>query len=137
MLQYQRQDNVDAAVQAALQILQSTTSMHMTNPNVYNPDSGDAARSSAIQVLARSGRIKAIIERAEEQLKRTPNAIQLHQALADYYQAAGQRDKARAELVKVAELRPDDAALRTPVGSQLMQERKVRPRPPSSTSRPH
>ena len=45
MLQYQRQDKVDAAVQAALQILQSTTAMHMTNPNVYNPDSADAARA--------------------------------------------------------------------------------------------
>ena len=55
-------------------------------------------------------------------MKRTPNAIQLHQALADYYKAAGQRDKARAELIKVAELRPDDAALRLQVGSQLLQE---------------
>ncbi len=114
MLQYQRQDKIDAAVQAALQILQSTTAMHTSNPNVYNPNNTDAARSSAIQVLARSGRIKGIIERAEEQLKRTPSAIQLHQALADYYKAAGQRDKARAELVKVAELRPDDASLAAP-----------------------
>ncbi len=122
MLQYQRQDKVDAAVQAALQILQSTTAMHMSNPNVYNPNSTDAARSSAIQVLARSGRIQGIIDRAEEQLKRTPNAIQLHQALADYYKAAGLRDKARAELIKVAELRPDDAALRLQVGTQLLQE---------------
>ena len=128
MLQYQRQDKVNAAVQAALQILQSTTAMHMTNPNVYNPDSTDAARSSAIQVLARSGRIKGIIERAEEQLKRTPNAIQLHQALADYYKAAGLRDKARAELIKVADLRPDDAALRLQVGSQLIAGRSGRGR---------
>ena len=122
MLQYQRQDKIDAAVQVALQILRSTTAMRTTNPNVYNPDSPDAARTSAIQVLARSGRLKELIERAEEQLKRTPNAVQLHQALADYYKAAGQRDKARAELIKVAELRPDDATLRFQVANQLVQE---------------
>ena len=45
MLQYQRQDKVDAAVQAALQILQSTTAMRTSNPNVYNPNSTDAARA--------------------------------------------------------------------------------------------
>ena len=65
---------------------------------------------------------QAIIERAEEQLKRTPNAVQLHQALADYYKAAGQRDKARAELARIAELRPDDADLRLQVGTQLVQD---------------
>ncbi len=73
-------------------------------------------------MLARSGKIQGIIDRAEEQLKRTPNAVQLHQALADYYRAAGRRDKARAELIKVAELRPDDANLRLQVGNQLLQE---------------
>jgi tetratricopeptide (TPR) repeat protein len=122
MLQYQRQDKIDAAVQAALQILQGTTAMHTSNPNVYNPNNTDAARNSAIQVLARSGKIQGIIDRAEEQLKRTPNAVQLHQALADYYRAAGRRDRARAELIKVAELRPDDANLRLQVGNQLLQE---------------
>ena len=34
MLQYQRQDKLDVAVQVAMQILRSTTAMRQTNPNV-------------------------------------------------------------------------------------------------------
>ena len=122
MLQYQRQDKNDVAVQVALQILRSTSGVRVTNPNVYNPDDPDAARDAAIQVLARSGRIKSMIERVNEQLSRTPNAVQLHQALSDYYKADGQRDQARAELKKITELRPDDAALRLQIATQLVRD---------------
>ncbi len=82
----------------------------------------DANRAAAINVLARSGRLAQLIERAGEQLKKTPRSIQLHQTLADYYQASGQREKATAELASVIALRPDDTNLRIQVAQQLMQQ---------------
>ena len=60
-----------------------------------------------------------LIKRAEDELKKTPNSVQIHQTLADYYTAARQSDKARAELAKLAELRPDDTGLRLQVANQL------------------
>lgn len=122
MLQYQRQDKIDVAVQVALQILRSTSGFRVSNPNVSNPDDPEGARTSAIQVLARSGRIKAMIARVEEQVRQTPSAIQLRQALADYYKADNQRDKARDQLEQIAALRPDDAAFRYQIASQLVSD---------------
>ncbi|HZW30043.1 MAG TPA: tetratricopeptide repeat protein, partial [Isosphaeraceae bacterium] len=122
MLQYQRQGQLDVAVQVAMQILRSTTATRQTNPNVYYAEDPDASRTAAIGVLARSGRLPQLIDRANEQLKKTPNAIQIHQALADYYKAAGQRDRARAELDRMIALRPDDTNLRLQVAQQLVQE---------------
>ncbi len=96
--------------------------MRQTNPNYYYQDNPDASRMAAINVLARSGKLPQLIERAGEQLKKTPNAIGVHQALADYYKASGQRDKARDELGKIIALRPDDSNLRIQVAQQLVQE---------------
>ncbi|MGP0063330.1 MAG: DUF1583 domain-containing protein [Isosphaeraceae bacterium] len=121
MLQYQRQDKLDVAVQVAMQILRSTTATRQSNPNVYNPDNPDGARTAAIGVLSRSGRLTQLIGKANEQLKKTPNAIQLHQALADYYKAAGKRDESRAELDKIVVIRPDDTNLRFQIAQQLVQ----------------
>lgn len=122
MMQYQRQNKTETAVQVALQILRSSTGVRNQNPNVYNANSPDAARTSAIQVLARSGKLQELIDRVEEQIKKAPNAIQLHQSLADYYSASGKRDKAREEFTKIAELRPDDAGLRYQIAKQLAEE---------------
>ena len=122
MLQYQNQGKLDTAVQVAMQILRSTTAMHRSNSNVYYADDHDPSRTAAIGVLARSGRLPQMIERTSEQLKKTPNSIQIHQTLADYYKASNQRDKARGELVKIVALRPDDYSLRYQVAVQLAQE---------------
>ena len=124
MLQYQRQDKLDEAVQVAMQILRSTTASRAgrDRAEIVIADDPDAARTAAITVLARSGRLPQLIERANEELKKTPNSVQIHQALADYYTAARQRDKARAELAKIVELRPDDVNLRLRVANQLVQD---------------
>ena len=144
MLQYQRQGKLDVAVQVAMQILRSTTATRQTNPNVYYAEDPDASRTAAIGVLARSGRLPQLIERATEQLKKTPNSIQIHQTLADYYKASGQRDKARDELAKIVALRPDDSNLRYPDrpaartgrpgrrGHRALQGRSSRKIPPCS-----
>ncbi len=122
MLQYQRQDKLDVAVQVAMQILRSTSAARQTNPNVSNVDEPDAARTAAIGVLSRSGRLGQLIDKANTQLEKSPGAIQLHQALADYYKASGRRDDARRELGKIVEIRPDDLSLRFQVAQQLVQD---------------
>jgi tetratricopeptide (TPR) repeat protein len=122
MLQYQRQAKLDEAVQVAMQILRSTTANRQPTPLPILADDPEAARTSAIAVLARSGRLSQLIARATEQLKKTPNAVQIHQALADYYTAARQPAKARAELARIVELRPEDVDLRLRVASQLVQD---------------
>ena len=122
MLQYQRQGKLDVATQVATQILRSTTAIRQTNPNYRPVEDPDASRIAAIGVLARSGRLPELIARAGEQLKKTPSAVGIHQALADYYKASGERDKARDELTKIIALRPDDGSLRLQIAQQLVQE---------------
>ena len=124
MLQYQRQNKNDIAAQVALQILRSSTASRpaSTNVNIIDSDQPDAARSSAMQVLARSGKLAELIQRTEEQLQRTPGSSQLRITLADYYTAANQREKARDELTKLAQLRPDDLPLRLRVAASLAQQ---------------
>lgn len=131
MLQYQQQQKTDAAVQVAQQILRTSSpaksnnamygTVIMSSSSASNPEQ---ARASAIQVLARSGKLDELIQRAKDQIEATPNSVQLHQTLADYYKAANRRDEARSELMKILELRPDDAALRYQVAVQLAQEGK-------------
>ena len=54
--------------------------------------------------------------------RRPPNSILIHQALADYYTAARDRDKARMELTTISQLRPDDANLRLRVAEQMLRD---------------
>src|SRR5262249_31648229 len=70
---------------------------------------------------ARSGNLKEMTERAEAQLKVSPNSIQLHQALVSYYQAMGDKAKLKAALLKIAELKPGDGKLRYTAAQQLQQ----------------
>ena len=74
-----------------------------------------------VQVLARSGKLKELIERAEAQLKNSPKSLQVHQTLADYYRAAGEREKVKQVYQKMAELKPDDAKMRYQVANLLVQ----------------
>ena len=126
MLQYQRQQKRDEAVQIAMQILRSTSMSRQSNANVsvsqLNAEGPDPARSAALTVLARSGQLPRLIERANLELKKIPNSILVHQALADYYTAARDQDKARSELETISRLRPDDASLRLRVAEQMMRD---------------
>jgi tetratricopeptide (TPR) repeat protein len=117
MLQYQRQGKPEIAVQVANQVLRRNPAR--ANPGYY--DEGAVARSEAVQVLARSGRIKEMIGRLEEQVQRTPGSLQLHQRLADYYKASGDKDKAKLEYDAMVKLRPDDTRLRFQIANDLAQ----------------
>ncbi len=122
MNQYQSQNQTDLAVQIARQILRKGPTTTPNNPYRGGYDEGDNARNQAIGVLARSGKLKELIERAEAQLKTSPKSIQIHQALVGYYQAAGDKEKLKTTLRAMAELKPDDGKLRYQVASQLMQQ---------------
>ncbi len=117
MLQYQKQGKADVAVQVANQILRQSTGARQTQPGYYNEN--DQARTEAVQVFARSGKLKELIARAELQLAASPGSIQLLQTLVDYYQADNQRDKVKATYERMAKLRPDDARLRFQIAMQI------------------
>src|SRR5262249_41995352 len=50
-----------------------------------------------------------------------PKSVQIHQALVGYYQAAGDRDKVKATLLTMAELKPEDGKVRYQIAQQLQQ----------------
>jgi predicted Zn-dependent protease len=117
MTQYQRQGNSDAAIQIAHQVLRRSGS----SSGLHAADLDYPAQRQAIQLLARLGKLDAIIARLEDQLKQSPESLQLHQSLAAYYRAAGQRDKARDITEAMVRIRPDDSRIRMQVAAELAQ----------------
>ncbi|MDR3639221.1 MAG: DUF1583 domain-containing protein [Isosphaeraceae bacterium] len=118
MNQYQRQDKPDIAVQVAHQILRKGPGRPQ-QPGYYNED--DNARTEALRFLGRSGKLNEMIARAEAQVQSSPNAPAVLQTLADYYRAAGNKDKARATYERMVKLRPDDTRLRYQVAQNLVE----------------
>ncbi|HSQ54318.1 MAG TPA: tetratricopeptide repeat protein, partial [Gemmata sp.] len=121
MSQYQSQNQTDLAVQIARQILRKGPSTNFAQAMYRGYDENDSARQEAIGVLARSGQLKEIIDRAEAQLKASPKSVQIHQALVGYYQAAGDKKKLKDTLEKMVQLKPEDGKLRFQVAQQLQQ----------------
>src|SRR5258708_15320463 len=122
MAQYQVAQKPDLAVQVAHQILRRAAPALPGPSRVYRED--DAARPQALQVLARSGKLKELIERSEAQLKSSPGSTHLYQTLVEYYKAAGDVAKSLDALKKMAALRPDDARLQYQIGQQMAQSGK-------------
>lgn len=124
MLQYQSQNKPETAVQVAYQILRKGPTQ--SGPSYRGGgDDGEQYRQQAIQVLARSGKLKEMIERSEAQLKNSPKSIQLLQTLAEFYRAANDKDKTKATFLKMAELKPEDAQLRLRVAQYLNESGDV------------
>ena len=121
MTQYQRQGNAAAAVQIAHQVLRRTPGPAASRGGDFD----EPAQRQAIQVLARSGKLGEIIARLEAQLQQSPQSLPLHQTLAAYYRAAGQRDKLKTISEVMLRLRPDDARLRVQMAVQLVQAGEI------------
>ena len=115
MSQYQRQGKTDTAVQIAHQILRRSES----SSSSHSADFDYPAQQQAIQVLARSGKLNEIIARLEGQLQLSPESLQLHQSLAAYYRAAGQRDKLKVITEGMVNIRPEDGRIRMQVAAEL------------------
>ncbi len=118
MEQYQAQNNVDVAVQIARQILRRAPAPKRSRLPFQNDDGG---RRRALDVLARSDKLKELIDRVEAQLETSPNSVELLQSLADYHKAAKQPAKARAALDRIAKLRADDPQTRFKMALQLAE----------------
>ena len=140
MQQYQRQQKTEQALQVALQILRlrPASSTGLGQPPVPNMVPGpngilvpnaaanaaaqdEYARGQAMQALSKSGKLKELMTRAEAQLDRSPNSMQVLQTLAEYAKVADDKEKARSLYDRMARTRPDDARLRAQLGTQLVQ----------------
>ena len=118
MNQYQSQGQADQAVTIARQLLRKTPAGG-GNFNRRGQDDGDNVRNQAVGVLARSGQLKEIVARAEEQLKASPKSLQIHQTLLGYYQATNDKEKQKATIQKLIELKPEDARQRFAMAQTL------------------
>ncbi|HZV06513.1 MAG TPA: tetratricopeptide repeat protein, partial [Gemmataceae bacterium] len=119
MHQYQSQNQIELALQIARKLLRKGPTTRFLPYYYYNND--NEGRSEAIQVLVRSGKLNDSIERAEAQLKSSPNSIELHQTLLEYYKAAGDKGKIKDIADRIAKVRPDDGKLRYQLAEQLQQ----------------
>ncbi|HUE70745.1 MAG TPA: DUF1583 domain-containing protein [Pirellulaceae bacterium] len=124
MQQHQSAGNSDVALQIAHQILRRAKAASQTQAIYRGQTSDDYARTAALQTLAAAGKLKEMIAAAEEQLKRAPQSVQLHEMLAQYYQAAGDNDKSIALQEKMIELRGGDPQLRYVMAQRLSQAGK-------------
>jgi len=125
MSMQQSQGQADLAVQIARQILKRSRPAQTTGSSRRSSSgSDDGNRAAALQVLSSSGKLKELILATEEQIARSPQSTQLHQALIEYYQAAGDTTKVVDLQRKIVEARPDDAALRYRFAQQLQSSQK-------------
>ncbi len=119
MHQYQSQGQSDMAVQIARQLLRKSPSLY-GNPN-NGQNENDNSRQQAIAVISQSGKLKELIDRAEAQLKSSPKSMQIYLTLLDYYRAAEDTQKVKETLLKMVELKPDDARFHYGMAGQLHQ----------------
>lgn len=126
MSMHQAQGKSDLAVPIARQILRRSRPSGANSTSSRRVVSGndDGNRRAALQVLSASGKLKELIQSTEEQLVRSPQSSQLHQALTEYYQAAGDNAKVLELQRKIVEARPDDATLRYRFAQQLQGSQK-------------
>ncbi|WP_422927331.1 tetratricopeptide repeat protein [Singulisphaera sp. PoT] len=125
MQQYQRQNRTDLAVQVALQLLRRGGSSGFNPYASFYATEEETARKEAIGTLARAGRLKAMIERLEAQVKTSPGSLPLLQNLAEYYRVDGKSAQAREVYKQILAIRPDDAKIRFQIASQLLDDGEI------------
>jgi tetratricopeptide (TPR) repeat protein len=125
MQQYQTDEKNDQAAQVAQRIIRATRTTSASQVASGVTTSESQYRSLAIQALSKAGKLKEIIAALEDQIRRTPTATHLYESLAEYYQLAGDTQKANALTAKLVELKPDDADLRYRYAQDLYRQRKL------------
>ena len=123
MVQYQRQGQLDVAVQVAMQILRSTSATRPSNPNVRAVDvarrqpHGRHQRAGAVRPAAAAHRARHRAAQENAQARSgSPDAGRLLPGLRP-----AREGHAPSWPASIA-LRPDDTALRLQVAQQLVQE---------------
>lgn len=109
---YQAEGRSDVALQIAYQILRRSRTQLSPTSRYIASNSDEGARRSALQVLGAAGKLKEMIAATEEQVKHSPQATQLVGTLAEYYEAAGEKEKSLALEAKLVEQKKDDATFR-------------------------
>lgn len=115
MGEYQRQGDNETAIQIAHQILRGSVSVSTSRSSQE-----DGYRQQALQVLARSGKLKDLIDRAKKQADASPTVPNLL-LLAHYYKAAGDREKAGRTFEALAETAKDNPKLRYQIADQMRE----------------
>ncbi len=127
MEQYQADGKNDQAAQIALRIIRTTRTSPSPAPQVVSSVTTNDSRyrTLAIQCLSKAGKLKEMIASLEEQIRRTPTAANLYESLAEYYQLAGDTQKANALTARLVDLKPDDIDLRFRYAQDLYRQRKM------------
>jgi tetratricopeptide (TPR) repeat protein len=124
MSAHQSQGRPEIAAQIAYQVLRRSRTPAANSSRGGGVSSDESSRRSALQVLASAGKLKEMITVTEAQLERAPQASQLFDLLAEYYEAAGQADKSLELQKKLVEQRPDDMDLGYRYAQRLAQAGK-------------
>ncbi len=132
MTMYQGQGKVDQAQQMAHTILRRTKPL-LSNLAIsgmraspYGSGSSDSRlRTQALRLLHQTGGLKEMIGRLEGQLERSPNSPRLCEQLVEYFEAAGEREKASDLLARTVEAQPDAMALRVYYAKSLESAGKL------------
>jgi predicted Zn-dependent protease len=127
MTQYQAQKRSDAAAEVAYQILRISSDQVSTATRPYrlyvSSEETDwaNARSRALELLARAGKLAPLIARAEAQLQTTPRSYHVLQTLRAYYNAIPDSAKARSILDRILAIRLEDPAVRFDLAGEFLQ----------------
>jgi tetratricopeptide (TPR) repeat protein len=125
MSAHQAEGRSDVAVQIAYQILRRSRTQLGPSSRYVSSGSDDGARRSALQVMGAAGKLKEMIAATEEQVKHSPQATQLVGTLAEYYEAAGEKEKSLALEAKLVEQKKDDATFRYRYAQKLATAGKL------------
>src|SRR6185436_15659124 len=109
---YQAEGRSDVALQIAYQILRRSRTQLSPTSRYISSNGDEGSRRSALHVLGAAGKLKEMIAATEEQVKHSPQATQLVGTLAEYYEAAGEKEKSLALEAKLVEQKKDDATFR-------------------------
>lgn len=121
MGRYQLEGNMDVASQIAHQILRNTRGMSVSRTS---GTSADSARKSAVSVLAKSGQLDGLLARVQRLLDRSPNSIELHRTLIEYYLAAGKTQEASQLNKRLKVLTPETVDSLFAAARKLDQKRQ-------------
>jgi tetratricopeptide (TPR) repeat protein len=126
MHQYEEQGQTDQAVQVAQRLIRATRTQSVSTSATTGLLTSDSQyRTAAIQSLSKAGKLKEIIAAQEDQIRRTPTATVPYESLAEYYQLAGDTQKANEVTERLIALKPDDAQLRYRYAQDLYRQRKM------------
>ena len=127
MQQYQSQGKNDVAVQIAHQLLRRSNSngaQYAMSGRVVRSGRDDGARSQALQVMKRSGKLPEMIKKVEDQLAHSPKSQKLLETLIEYYTAEGNQKKLQELTTRYSETKGDDPQFRFQLAMQLVQSGK-------------